>query len=101
MAPTPRPTAQHVRLPEEFRRFFWSYRFDELEPTKDKKAIIVQLLNYGTLAEWRWIVREYGFGEVKRLLEAIPVTEIKPRTRALASLLFSIPTWRHARRGAY
>lgn len=37
-------------LPESFRPFFWSYRFEDLDPQKHKKTVIVQLVNYGTLA---------------------------------------------------
>jgi hypothetical protein len=101
MAALPRSNARLSRLPEKFRPFFWSYRFEALEAAKDEKTIIVQLINYGDLGHWRWLVREYGAAEVKRVLESIPATEIKPRTRALASVLFSISTWRHAYRGAH
>jgi hypothetical protein len=87
---------RHAHLPVNLRRLFWSYRFEELDPTRDEKTIMVQILNYGSLAEWRWLVRAYGTAEVRRVLGAITETEIKPRTRALASLLFSIPDWRHA-----
>lgn len=101
MATTPRSNLQNARLPDNLRRLFWSYRFEELDPARDEKTIIIQLVNYGTLANWRWLIREYGAAEVRRVLESIPATEIKPRTRALASLLFSIPTWQHAYRGAH
>jgi hypothetical protein len=95
-----RSNAPRDRLPDDFRPFFWSYRFEELEKAKDEKTIVVQLINYGDLGHWRWLVREYGAAEVKRVLESIPATEIKPRTRVLASVIFSIPTWRHAVRAA-
>jgi hypothetical protein len=83
-------------LPVNLRRLFWSFRFDELDPTRDEKTVVIQVINYGSLAEWRWLVREYGMPEVRRMLGTITETEIKPRTRGLASLLFSIPDWRHA-----
>lgn len=92
---------QRALLPDSFRPLFWSYRFEDLDPRKDKKTVIVQLVNYGTLVHWQWLVREYGTTEIKLVLQSIPATEIKPRTRALASLLFSIPHWRHAYRGAH
>ncbi len=101
MATAHRPNTQPARLPENLRPLFWSYRFDELEAAKDEKTIIVQLINYGTIAQWHWLGRQYGPDEVKRVLEAIPATEIKPRTRVLASILFFNPTWRHAQRGAH
>src|SRR5580698_2015477 len=97
------PIASHKqfpnsRLPDSLRPFFWSYRFEELEPGRDEKTVVTQLINYGSLTEWRWLIRQYGTEEVKRLLQSLPATEIKPRTRVLASLLFSIPKWRYARR---
>ena len=95
---TPQKNLQGSRLPDGFRPLFWSYRFEELEPGKDEKTVVTQLINYGSLTEWRWLVRQYGSVEIKRLLQSLPATEIKPRTRVLASLLFSIPKWRYARR---
>jgi hypothetical protein len=88
-------------LPNTFRPFFWSYRFDSLDPRRDKKTVIVQLINYGTLAHWGWLVREYGVGEIRRTLQSVQATEINPATRALASLLFSISHWRNAPRGSH
>lgn len=92
---------QSARLPEDFRPLFWSYRFEELDRRRDEKVIVLNLINYGSLAHWRWLIRQYGAQEIKQVLESVPATEIKPRTRPLASLLFSIPTWRYAHRGAH
>ena len=94
-------TTNNERLPEQFRPLFWSYRFEDLDSRRDKQTVIVQLMNYGTLAHWHWLSRAYGITEIRRVLESIPATEINTRTRALASLLFSIPHWRHAYRGAH
>ena len=88
-------------LPDSFRPLFWSYRFEDLDSQKDEKAVIIQLVNYGSLAHWRWLVRQYGIAEIRQVLQSIPVTEIKPRTRPLAALLFSVLTWNHAHRGAH
>ena len=95
------PTANISSLPEAFRPLFWSYHFSALDAVEDKKTIIIQLLNYGTLTHWRWLIDEYGRNEITRTLEAIPATELKPRTRALASILFSITNWRYAPRGTH
>jgi len=101
MALSTQPDGQNTQLPISFRPLSWSYRFEELEPAKDEKTIIVQLINYGSLTHWRWLVRQYGIEDVREVLQSIPATEIKPRTRGLASLLFSIPAWRHGYRGAH
>jgi hypothetical protein len=88
-------------LPENLRPFFWSYRFDSLDPHRDKKTVIVQLINYGTLAHWGWLVHEYGAVEIRRTLQSVPATEINRTTRSLASLLFSITHWSNAPRGTH
>ena len=76
-----RITTHDVHLPERFRPLFWSYRFEDLDPEKNEKTVIVQLMNYGTLAHWRWLAGAYGAAEIRRVLESIPATEINPRTR--------------------
>jgi hypothetical protein len=88
-------------LPERFRPLFWSCRLEDLDPEEHERTVIVQLVNYGTLAYWRWLVRRYGVVRIRRVLQSVPGTAINPRTQVLASLLFSIPTWRHAHRGAH
>ena len=97
----PRTNTLNEHLPEQFRSLFWSYRFEDLDPRKDKKTVIVQLMNYGTLTHWRWLAYAYGTTEIRGVLESIPETEINPRTRPLASLFFSISNWRHAYRGRH
>ena len=92
---------QLASLPDSFRPLFWSYRFEELDPSKDKKTVVIQLMNYGSLTHWRWLIGQYGRAEIRNILQSIPATEIKPRTRELASILFSIPAWNHALRGAH
>ena len=101
MNPRANLSTQPARLPEAFRPFFWSYRFEDLDSHKDEKTIVVNLINYGSLGHWRWLVSQYGTVKVKQILESVPETEIKPRTRSLASLLFSISSWRHAYRSAH
>src|SRR5579862_5068954 len=96
-----RSSSHYQHLPNSLRRLFWSYQFEVLEQVRDEKTIIVQLINYGSLKHWRWLVSAYGAAEVKRVLQLIPATEIKPRTRVLASLVFSIPSWRYAHRGTH
>lgn len=88
-------------LPEIFRPLFWSYSFSDIDINTDKKTIIIQTINYGDLRHWAWLIKCYGLPAVKDTLTSIPASEIKPRTRALASLLFSINDFNHAQRSAY
>jgi hypothetical protein len=89
------------QLPETFRPILWSYDFERLDPVKHRKTIIVQAINYGTLEHWRWLTQRYGRNEVRDLLSQVPVTEIKPRARRLAELMFGVGHFNYAPRGSH
>jgi hypothetical protein len=88
-------------LPEFFRPLLWSYNFDRLDPAANRKVIIVQAINYGTLWHWRWLAQRYGTDAVRETLSSIPVTEIRPRARRLAALLFDVDRFNYAPRGTH
>lgn len=88
-----------VKTPEFFRPILWSYDFNNINPQKDKKTIIVNAINYGNLNHWRWLVQYYGKNEIKKILSKIPVTEIRPRVLKLTSIIFNIKNFNYASRG--
>lgn len=90
-----------TRLPESFRPLFWSYDLTELDLETHKKTIIVNVINYGDLPHWRWLVSHYGKDEIRAILEQVPVSELRPRVRRLVSLMFDINAFNHAPRGAH
>jgi hypothetical protein len=92
---------QNGTLPETFRPLLWSYDFARIDPLKHKKTIIVQALNYGTLAHWRWLVQSYGREGVRDVLTHVPASEIKPRSLHLASLVFGVERFNYAPRGTH
>jgi hypothetical protein len=92
---------QESTLPETFRPLLWSYNFSRIDPLKHKKTIIIQALNYGTLAHWRWIVQSYGREGVRDVLTHVPASEIKPRSLRLASLVFGVERFNYAPRGTH
>ena len=65
--------------PETLRPLFWSYDFSRIDLDRHRKTIIVQVLNYGTFSQWRWLIETYGRDTVRTILGQIPATEIKPR----------------------
>jgi hypothetical protein len=88
-------------VPEEFRPLMWSYDFDHIDAARDKTAIVVQAINYGTLAHWRWLVENYGRDSVREILGTIPATTLRPRARRLAALIFSVDRFNYAPRGTH
>lgn len=88
------------KLPNFFKPILWSLDFSQVDPERDRKNIILNAINYGTLAHWHWLVEHYGREEVKKVLAAVPATEFKPRARRLAGLMFAIDNFNYAPRGA-
>jgi hypothetical protein len=82
------------------RPLFWSYDFSRIDLERHRKMIIVQVLNYGTFNQWRWLIETYGREAVRMVLQQIPATEIKPRTRRLVTLVFDAPRFNYAPRGS-
>ena len=68
-------------------RLFWDMDRDAFDPEKHARTIIVRVLNYGTLRDWRWLERQYGRDAIHAAVEAGGRSGIRERSRRLASLL--------------
>ena len=79
-----------IKLPESFRHLLWSYRFSEIDPEEHKKTIIVNVLNYGDLDQWRWLIKTYGRKQLKEILKSFPSSEFRKPVVILLSLLLGI-----------
>lgn len=90
---------KNKKLPLFFKPILWSYNFSSIDTEQDKKVIIVNTINYGDLKHWRWIVKNYGKKNVKKILTEIPFTEIRPRVAPLVSVIFSINKFNYEPRG--
>ncbi len=86
-------------LPLFFKPILWSYNFSAINPEKHKETIIINTVNYGDLKHWRWIAHFYGENVIADVLRKIPVSELRPAARRLASIIFSIKDWNNAPRG--
>lgn len=86
-------------MPDYLRPIMWSYDFSSIDVDKNKKAIIINAINYGDLKHWRWLKATYGVKELQKILGTISVTELRPSAFRLASILFSINKFNYAPRG--
>jgi hypothetical protein len=62
---------------------------DELEPLRYRRVIIPRVLNYGTLADWRWLEQRYGREAVRAEAASIGRNSVREPSRRLAALLFA------------
>ena len=79
--------------------FLWSYNLEKLDLDRNKGIIVRQVIKYGDLAHWRWLIDQYGREEVRRIVEQIPETDLRPSLKNLLKIIFGIKHFLHARRG--
>ena len=89
---------KNKRLPAYFKQLFWSQNYLTLDPSKDKRTIISNTINYGDLSHWKWIKSFYGEKLIRKILMKLPYTAIREHVRPLVKLIFSVPRLNHASR---
>jgi len=67
--------------------YFWDIKKGTLDPKEQKKEIIIRTLNYGNLATWAWIAKEYGKGEILAIINS-PRNGIRIESKQLANIFF-------------
>ena len=56
-------------LPESLRPLLWYLRWEDLDVQEDKHDIILNVINEGTMEQWRWLADVYGKEEIRQVLE--------------------------------
>lgn len=79
-------------IPKYFESVLWSHDISAIDPEQSPNLLITQAINYGDLRHWRWIVERYGAEAIKRIITSLPTTALRPGARALAEVVFSIPS---------
>jgi hypothetical protein len=77
-----------MKLPESFRPIMWSYDFEACDTETMPRTIILQALQYGRFAEWRFIVDIYGKNMVRDVINDSPDTAIRVKLRPLLDAAF-------------
>jgi hypothetical protein len=76
------------KLPLSFKPYFWSYDFSKIDMNKNKKTVVSQIANYGSISDWKRLIDCYGWKTVRETLLGLRPGEINKRTLKLASILF-------------
>ncbi len=80
-------------IPQFFKPILWSHDISTIKPEQSPNLLITQAINYGDLRHWRWIAHRYGIEKVRRVITSLPVTALRPGARALAEVVFSLPSF--------
>jgi hypothetical protein len=60
---------QTAKLPEEFQKYFWDVRFDELSFEKFPRLIAERILNYGDLDSIKWLLSKTDKQFIRNIVE--------------------------------
>ena len=93
--------SQKIKLPKDFKWLLWSYKFSKIDPEKDKRAIIINMINYGNWRQWQWLIKKYSPKYIKQFLINTPMSEFRQRALTLISILLNIKKFKYASRNDY
>lgn len=76
-------------IPPNIKKLFWEFQVSDLDVDLHKSSIIQKVLNYGTLADWRWLLSVYGQREIDKILKnnTVRAQGVRPESIALFFLL--------------
>ncbi len=93
-----------MHVPESQRWLFWEIDPARIDPSRDADYCIARVLEHGTLADVRWLVRTYGLDRIHRFFREVAHPEISQRIRAFWRAFFDAddeiwaepPSWRRS-----
>ena len=68
------------RLPVTLKRVFWNMDFQRLDPARDADAIIASVVEFGILADVKWLIGHYGLERIHRFFREVGSPEVSDRT---------------------
>ena len=77
------------KIPNRLKPLFWSYEFESLSLEKNKKLIVKQILNYGTIEDWKWLLSMYTEKGVQETISKLYKSELRSGSLKLAQILFN------------
>ena len=78
-------------IPFSIKKLFWDVDKEKLNTDLDKKNIIERIINYGTLADWKWLSLVYNKEIILNILNSknkFSRKNIRPSAWHLASIIF-------------
>ena len=88
-------------VPKWFQKFYWWGNTSDMDLERDKKTVVVQLINNGSWSQWKWLTRTYGKEALKKTIQETPASEFRSGALKLISLLLGINRMNYASRSDY
>jgi hypothetical protein len=77
-------------IPEEIKKFLWSYDIQSMDIEADKKIVIFNILNYGDFASMKWLFRTYTKEDIIHNANDFPETSWNKKSLNLWKVILGI-----------
>ena len=77
-------------IPKYIQPFLWSYDTKKMDLKKDKKRIIINVLNLGTQKATDWLFCVYSKREIKNVFKSSLIGEWNKKSLNFWSLIFDV-----------
>jgi len=75
------------KIPESLKKLFWSYDFDSLNLERDKRLVVKQVLSYGNIEDWKWLISKYGKAQIQEIISNCSESEFRSQNLKLIEIL--------------
>ena len=59
---------KNIRLPKEFKKYFWDVEFNKISFAKHVDLILSRLLSLGNMKDIRWLLKKVGAAQIKNFV---------------------------------
>ena len=77
-------------IPEYIQPFLWSYDIAKMDIQRNRKRIILNILNLGDVKAVKWLFKMYKKEEIKKVIENSSLGEWNKKSLNFWKLFFSI-----------
>jgi len=85
-----RKKKKEIKLPREFKKYFWDVDFDKLSFSEYYNFIVSRILSFGSLNDYLWLVNNSSEESIKNTLETKEAKQLDKRSRGFWRNYFSL-----------
>jgi len=87
---TKRKKSQKVRLPKEFKKYFWDVDFNKISLKKQLGFVLSRVLNFGNMRAIRWMLKTTSEQAIKNFIITRGGRQLDKRSNNFWKLFFGL-----------
>lgn len=87
------PKKKHkvIRLPAEFRKYFWDVEFKKISPSRHLDFILSRIMNFGNMKAIQWMFKNVNENKLKDYVLRLGGRQLDKRSRNFWRILLGLP----------